>query len=463
VRFAAAKTILGTSVLLAAALAPATRADNDNSDDLLRLSESFRRLPPGERSRWMAQAYAFVNVNRMSGYEPVFGRTRTPPGRSTPPLPYPSGSEGIDALLPDPLQFAFDPVRLGQEALADAGLRLGIYELLVFQGVTDAAPGTRSTQASSRFDLRLDTLVWRPEELGAGRFCLQFRQNNLMPGDGTDLGQSVGSLTALNEAVSSIATKLVRCYFAQGFLDDRLTLTVGKLNPNDYIGLNVFASDETTQYLANIFDGSDALPVAYQSGTVGVAAQALLLPWLYVNGLYVSAGASQQPYFEETFGSGYLVAGEIGAIFSPLERPGRLSFAWLATDENATTLADDAETWGQAWVAVFQQFVTSDLGVWFQASGAADAVADSATSEYAIGLTVHDAFGRRGDGFGFALGRSYPSAAGERTQDTLESYYRVQLTGSLEVTFDVQALFPPAGSPTAETVLAGAIRAKFTF
>ena len=450
------------AVLALLAIAGLSHADNDNGDDVARLSESFRRLPPGERSRYLTQSFAFMNVNRMDGYEPLFGGGPRP-DRSTPPLPFPSGSEGVDPLFGSPLQFLFDPIRLGQEALADRGLKLGIYELLVGQAVTDAAPGTRSALGSSRFDLRLDALAWRPEGLGTGRFCIQFRQNNAMPGGASDLANSVGSVTALDEPLASISTKLVRCHFSQGFLDDRLTVTVGKVNPEDYIGLNVFASDETSQFLANVFDGNDVLPVAYQAGTVGVVAQALVLPWLYVNAQCVSAGNATEAYFEETFGSGYFVAGEVGVVLSPLDRPGRISFAWCASDENATTLADDSKTFGQGWVFVAQQFLDPELGVWFQAAGADETIAYTASDEIAVGITSQDAFGRRGDGWGVAVGRSNPVAAGERMQNTIEAYYRLQVTGALQVTFDVQALVPPAGSAGEESVFAGAIRAKWTF
>jgi carbohydrate-selective porin OprB len=48
-------------------------------------------------------------------------------------------------------------------------------------------------------------------------------------------------------------------------------------------------------------------------------------------------------------------------------------------------------------------------------------------------------------------------------QNTIEAYYRLQVTGALQVTFDVQALVPPAGSVGDESAVAGAIRAKWTF
>jgi hypothetical protein len=62
-----------------------------------------------------------------------------------------------------------------------------------------------------------------------------------------------------------------------------------------------------------------------------------------------------------------------------------------------------------------------------------------------------------------AFGRSNPVAAGERMQNTIEAYDRRQVTGALQVTFDVQTLVPPAGSAGEESVVAGAIRAKWTF
>jgi carbohydrate-selective porin OprB len=45
----------------------------------------------------------------------------------------------------------------------------------------------------------------------------------------------------------------------------------------------------------------------------------------------------------------------------------------------------------------------------------------------------------------------------------VESYYRLQVTGSLTLTFDVQLLVPPGSDALPGAVVAGALRAKFAF
>ena len=64
---------------------------------------------------------------------------------------------------------------------------------------------------------------------------------------------------------------------------------------------------------------------------------------------------------------------------------------------------------------------------------------------------------------GLGGGWSTPIAQGERTQGLIESYYRLQVTGSLTLSFDLQVLLPPASDALPGAVVAGALRAKFAF
>lgn len=50
-----------------------------------------------------------------------------------------------------------------------------------------------------------------------------------------------------------------------------------------------------------------------------------------------------------------------------------------------------------------------------------------------------------------------------RTQGLVKSYYRLQVTGSLTLSFDVQLLLPPGSDAMPGAVVAGALRAKFAF
>ena len=101
--------------------------------------------------------------------------------------------------------------------------------------------------------------------------------------------------------------------------------------------------------------------------------------------------------------------------------------------------------------------------MWAQFAVADAQVAYSATSEGMFGITLDHAFGRAGDGFGLGGGWSTPTNDANRTQGLVESYYRLQVTGSLTLTFDVQLLAPPGSDALPGAVVAGALRAKFAF
>jgi carbohydrate-selective porin OprB len=274
----------------------------------------------------------------------------------------------------------------------------------------------------------------------------------------------VGSPEGLNAQRTIYDTKLNRLILAQGFWEDRVTVSVGKINPNDYMGLNLFASDETSQYLNTALDGNDVLPVGFQGYTEGAAFQALPLEWLYVNGVISSASGTQGYYFDQGMVKGVFAGLEAGLLLKVLERPMRLSASWGSTNANQATIASGGPTvYGNAWTGIAQWLATDDLGVWAQFAAADASVAYTATSEGMFGITLDRAFGRAGDGFGLGGGWSTPTDDASRTQGLVESYYRLQVTGSLALTFDVQLLVPPGSDTLPGAVVAGALRAKWSF
>jgi len=92
---------------------------------------------------------------------------------------------------------------------------------------------------------------------------------------------------------------------------------------------------------------------------------------------------------------------------------------------------------------IAQQFIDRDLGVWmsYQLS---DANVSPASQEFTFGGSLENAFSRHGDGAGLALAWTDSSTAGDRQQKTIETYYRLRLTGSLELTADLQLIDDPS-------------------
>jgi carbohydrate-selective porin OprB len=284
-----------------------------------------------------------------------------------------------------------------------------------------------------------------------------------MPSNAQPLAAAVGSPEGLNSQRTIFDTKLNRLILAQGFFEDRLTVSFGKINPNDYMGLNLFASDETSQFLNTALDGNNVLPVGFQGYTEGGAFQFLPVDWLYVNGVISSASGTQGYYFDQAFQKGVFAGFETGLVFRVMDQPLRLSGSWGGTNANLATIQGGPEVYGNSWTAIAQWLATESLGVWAQWATADASVAYTATSEGMLGITVDHAFGRAGDGFGIGGGWSTPSSATSRTQGLVESYYRLQVTGSLTLTFDVQLLVPPGSDALPGAVVAGALRAKFAF
>jgi hypothetical protein len=443
-------------------------ADEDSSADIDWLRHVVRSPPRQDHDHVdREQALAFINVNTRAHQRPMIGNGRPPSDFSlwSPrPTPIPVGSADGSPIFDDPLQPAINPIRNTEEWMwLYAGTSLDLYDSMVMQALSDSLPGTRSSEATNRFNIRMDTKLFEWEDTSHTQFTVQWRANNVMPSNAQPLAAAVGSAEGLNSQRTIFDTKLNRLILAQGFFEDRLTVSFGKINPNDYMGLNLFASDETSQFLNTALDGNDVLPVGFQGYTEGGAFQFLPVDWLYVNGVISSASGTQGYYFDQAFQKGVFAGFETGLIFRVMDQPLRLSGSWGGTNANLATIQGGPEVYGNSWTTIAQWLATESLGVWAQWATADASVAYTATSEGMMGITVDHAFGRAGDGFGIGGGWSTPRNDANRTQGLVESYYRLQVTGSLTLTFDVQLLVPPGSDALPGAVVAGALRAKFAF
>jgi hypothetical protein len=78
-------------------------------------------------------------------------------------------------------------------------------------------------------------------------------------------------------------------------------------------------------------------------------------------------------------------------------------------------------------------------------------------------VTIDDCFGRHGDGFGTAIAWSKPTDSTLEDQVLLESYYRMQVTGSVQVSLDTQILMPSANEGVEDPTVIGSLRVVWRF
>lgn len=411
--------------LAGTALACVAHADTGDPFPLQQLHETLRLQPAaGDEGRWLDLARANIGLDVMPGFQSIFD------------------GKPLD------------------------GVRSDLYGAFVWQAASDTLPGERSTVGAGRLNLRADALLFRNEGSGMGRVTAQIRVNGVWPDRSDSLQTSTGAISDLDELASSQATALTRLSYTQSFLDDRLMLSLGKISGNDYVLANVYANDESRQFLAQPFDGNSVWPVAFQNHAIGAGLLSLPADWCFVNGFVVDAASSETAWFGDAFGEGFAVSGEFGVLAELAGLPARLSFAWCGTNANAETLANLASNdglWGNAYGSIAQVLLQPKLAIWAQWSACDASVSSGATAEYALGTTIDDCFGRKGDGFGAAIAWSEPADSALDDQILLESYYRFEVAKGVQFTVDGQVLMPSADSGVDDPTVVGSLRAVWRF
>lgn len=205
--------------VLALAAVQVVRADEDSSSDIDWLRHVVNVHPqPDHVHLEREQALAFINVNTRIYQQPLFGNRNTETGFSwwSPrPTRTPVGYAVSAPLFDDPLQPAVNPIRNAEEWMwLYAGTAFDLYDSMVMQALSDSLPGTRSSEATNRFNVRMDTKLFEWDDRSHTQLTVQWRANNDMPGNSQALAQSVGSPEGLNAQRTIYDTKLNRLIIA---------------------------------------------------------------------------------------------------------------------------------------------------------------------------------------------------------------------------------------------------------
>jgi len=164
----------------------------------------------------------------------------------------------------------------------------------------------------------------------------------------------------------------------------------------------------------------------------------------------------------------YWCAGEAGVVVQAGEEnlQGRYSVTLMNSNTGNDSVDRATRVTGNAMALVAQQQISTSTAIWSQYLLCSDEIGP-AEQELTLGLSVENIPGRSDDGFGVAIGWSRPSSSaypGWRERMQLETYYRLQLTESWQLSPDFQVLSRPS-DPMAEDkpVFAFALRLLTTF
>lgn len=367
----------------------------------------------------------------------------------------------VNGLLPDPFSALFSPVRnLEVASQEQIGTRWDIYNVTVYQASTSSMAGNSDAEGVNRFNLRADVKLWDFGGGAVGRVTAQMRQTNAFP-KSSDLGTQVGTdITLDSNFTGHLGTRLVRLRYEQGFLDNHVVFSIGKINPNDYLLNNPFAGDETTQFLASIFDGSDATLSGFQGYLLGTALLVVPCEGVYAN--FVATAPSTQA--TNGLGADLLDTGlwwfgsEVGIVTDFLGdkgAPGRYSVGFNTTNASYGSTDIATASSGNGFWLMATEYFTADIGAWAQFTYSDPDVA-LYKSEFTAGISIDHCFGRKRDGFGAAFGYTTNPQGDLGVQTVTEIYYRLQLTESVQLTPDIQIITNPT-NPVADTSDGGTI------
>lgn len=422
--------------------------------------------------RSMAITRARAGIDVMPGISPLFDGLRTPYDFNLwAPRPYPvAGGEPMSLIGFDPFEVPLTPGRnVEMWAKSQLALRMDLYDIVVYQASTYAQPGYGYTSGINRLNVRGDLKLWDFGGGAVGRFTAQYRYAIQFPNDVSE-STKAGTDVSLNSDWTGFENRIARFKYEQGLFDNNLTFVVGKINPNDYL-LNIeFASDETSQFLASIFDGTDVPASGFEGYMLGTGLLFTPMPGMYLNAIATNPATNQAA----DLGLNYLDSGlwwfgaEFGLItaFADEGLPGNIAVGFNTTNASYTSTSSADAVDGSGFWLYGSQYLTPDLGVFAQI-GYTDPDVALYSQEATAGVSLSNCFGRTNDGFGAAIGFSVAPQADLGTQVTFETYYRMQVTSSLQITADIQVVDHPVqplqGTSSDQTMVIFGIRALVRF
>ena len=274
---------------------------------------------------------------------------------------------------------------------------------------------------------------------------------------------------------------LSEMFYEQRFLEKKIIIDFGKLDPTVFFDLNKYAGSDSTQFLARIFNNSPVLEFPDNAG--GITASIYPEEWFNLGYLVMSGDPDLG-----RLGSQLFQLAHIGFKPKIYDREGNYRFeAWLNT--NPHTRWDDSSKdneYAYGFSISCDQEVTDVIGAFgkfgwqdpkvynptIQANVSEDAILNtspdvnnfSLTYMWSTGVQVKGApWGRKKDFCGFAVGQVLPSddmknslvntsqnRRNAKSESHFETYYNFHANKYLAITPGVQLIWDPYGADSGD-------------
>ena len=264
--------------------------------------------------------------------------------------------------------------------------------------------------------------------------------------------------------------EVTETWYEHYLLDNKLTLTLGKLDPTCYLDDNAIANDETSQFLGPAFRNSAALEFPDDNGA-GFRIGFIPLEWIEINAGVFDDNADWEDITDNIF-----CFGQVNFKPNFLGKEGNYRFYGWHDDSCHMELIDtskkEEENFG--FGLSFDQQLT-DMLTCFVRFGWEDPGVSNIEYAWSAGARVTGkVWGRNEDVIGAAFGQNIPGSdygkAGNpgHNETHVETYYNIHVNEHLSVSPGLQVIWNPNGAASGgegrdDTVIVFSVRAQVDF
>lgn len=263
--------------------------------------------------------------------------------------------------------------------------------------------------------------------------------------NGTDFQQALGSLWETHPASTDpgrAAYTIDYLWWRHTFLDGKLRVIAGKVDPSELLAQNRFIGDARESFISASLSAQPTLPFLGEPG-LGGGAGVVSDRW-HVAAAAVDADAHSGAIDFDSVSDGRWNG--FGEIALRPSFPGIGDGIYRLTGGYTPKLGDgDDEQRGWGFAASFDQELGERYGafLWFaRGHGRVEELVQNLT----LGLVDRAPLGWRHDRIGLACTWGKPADTRQRDQFGVETYWRFQLTQEAAITPDLQLIFAPSRS-----------------
>ncbi len=325
-------------------------------------------------------------------------------------------------------------------------LRFGFAYTALAQGAPRSDAGKQGIGGDLDF-----TGVWHllgsHEEGNAGYlgFATEWR-HKLGPRPPSALAGEFEAFSLTTQAFNVQDFSLVQLWWSQELFDDTLEITAGKVSPRSFYNTNRLRN-QNVAFLNQVFSGNRAVGLPGRGLGVNIVYRPAAT-WYLTGGIHDANGTATVGNFGSLSDGQFAYIAEFGwtPTFEELGR-GNYRLTLWHSDPSRERGTDE----GTGFALSLDQDIGDDL-IGFLRYAYADGDARGARQTLSGGIAISNLFDRKDDLVGIGIGWSEPSEETLNEEFVAEVFYRLQLTGSQQLTFGWQSYITPAFDPSDDII-----------